>query len=167
MGLARDLMVVLSDYHGGYRLMRRRMRGDMRDFEGISRAVRDASEATLRVTLSRLKKRGLVRNEKGRWWLTKNGKGFLARLLVRRPVLFSHHKQQREKNMIVAFDIPESRRLARNWLRANLVHLGFIMLQKSVWFGPAPLPKELIAAMQEWKILSCVKFFEAKESDIV
>ena len=51
--------------------------------------------------------------------------------------------------MIVIFDIPEIRKNKRNWLRGDLMALGFMQLQKSVWFGPAPLPKKFIEYLND------------------
>ncbi len=69
--------------------------------------------------------------------------------------------------MIIAFDIPESKRKSRYQLRIELVSLGFKMLQKSVWLGPAPLPKEILEHLKNMDILPHLKFFEVKEKDIV
>jgi len=81
-----------------------------------------------------------------------------------------NRKQTENKNirqMIIAFDIPEEKRKNRYWLRVELVSLGFKMLQKSVWLGPAPLPKELLDHLKNIDILPYLKFFEVKKSDIV
>ena len=69
--------------------------------------------------------------------------------------------------MVIVFDIPELRRKQRNWLRAELVALDFIPLQKSVWLGPAPLPKEFIKYLSETNLLQYLKFFKAAEEDII
>ena len=71
------------------------------------------------------------------------------------------------KNMVIVFDIPEKHKHKRNWLRLELANLGFGLLQKSVWFGPAPLPKTFIRALDELKLLRHLKFFEARETEII
>ncbi len=168
MSFTDDLLVVLSSYSGGYRLMRARMRGDMRQFRGDvpNRSAERASDATMRVTLSRLKKRGLIENRKGEWKITKWGRKYLADKRV-----FPNHAEKTaahtQKNIIISFDIPEKQRKERHWLRTELVILGFIMLQKSVWFGPSPLPDAFVESLKNLKILPHIKFFEAKESDII
>lgn len=165
MPLTNDLLTIISGYHEGYRLMRRRMHGHSYG-RNISGHFASASEPTLRVTLSRLKKRGLVQNKRGIWFITEKGLEYLSKKsLLKLP--FSKSNQGKPKNMIVAFDIPENFKKERNWLRAALKNLSFKMLQKSVWFGPAPLPSDLIFALKEIKILNFIKFFKAEESDIV
>ena len=68
--------------------------------------------------------------------------------------------------MIVAFDVPERKRSQRDWLRAELKILGFIQLQKSVWFGPAPLPKTFILAVRDIHLLQYIKFYRANEYEV-
>lgn len=122
------------------------------------------SSATVQVTLSRLKKRGLVERNNHIWSLTTKGMRYMKKVagLKEREVL---HKQP--KNLIVAFDIPEYKKKERAWLRAELVSLGFTMLQKSLWFGPSPLPKDFITALGEKNIIQHTKFFKAEEYEIV
>lgn len=46
------------------------------------------------------------------------------------------------KNLIVIYDIPENMKKERNWFRRQLINFGYEMIQRSVWVGPSPLPKE-------------------------
>ncbi len=69
--------------------------------------------------------------------------------------------------MIISFDIPETKHSLRDKLRSDLMALGFVMLQKSLWFGPGPLPEEFLEELDHARILKCLKFFEAREADIV
>jgi CRISPR/Cas system-associated endoribonuclease Cas2 len=48
------------------------------------------------------------------------------------------------KNLIVMYDIPHEQKKERDWFRRQLVNFGYIMIQKSVWVGPSPLPKEFV-----------------------
>ncbi len=45
---------------------------------------------------------------------------------------------------IVMFDIPSNKRSERDWLRYQLKGFNYSMIQKGVWVGPSPLPKEFI-----------------------
>ena len=47
-----------------------------------------------------------------------------------------------ETDLMVIFDIPEKKRTTRNWLRDQLKDWNFKMIQKSIWKGKGPLPKE-------------------------
>jgi len=124
----------------------------------------------MRVTLSRLKKRGLVEKKGKMWRITKLGREYLHRAsgAFHWPI---HSKATRAtrapKNMVIVFDVPEKEKRKRNWLRAELRLVGFTILQESVWFGPAPVPESFAKNVKELQLLPYLKFFEAKEKDIV
>lgn len=169
MTLAEEILTILANYPEGYRLMRMEMHGRSPRFLSSASQSRLplASNNTIRVTLSRMKKNGLLQNNNGLWKRTRKGKEYLARALNKFPK-HSHTSSNRKlKNMIIAFDIPEVDKRKRHWLRTELVNHGFHMLQKSVWFGSAPLPVQFIESLQKLELLQHMKFFEAKEADIV
>lgn len=125
----------------------------------------------LSVALSRLKKNGLVSREGHIWAITQRGEKFLRDhpilTLIPHRKKITHEENRRKKNMIIAFDIPEQYRRKRNWLRVELVNLGFIKIQKSFWFGPAPLSQDFIESLHSLQLLPYLKFFNAKEEEIV
>ena len=164
MSLTDDLLIILTDYSGGYKLLRKRMKGWMDVPKPKRIDYQKLKEQTLRTILSRLKKRGLVEDKKGIWAITEKGREFLKNKIPH----FGHLKtENKKKEMVVVFDIPELRRKQRNWLRSELMALNFIPLQKSVWLGPAPLPKEFIKYLSETNLLQYLKFFKATEEDII
>ncbi len=168
MSLSDDLLIILTDYSGGYRLMRKRMAGYTGPV-GKRMPPREVGDDTLRVTLSRLKKQGLVKNNGGIWAITAKGRDFLMTKLTKKPprFVYQNRKSSAKKNTIIIFDIPESDRRKRDWLRGELTALKFIKLQKSVWFGSSPLPNDFIAALNEFNLLRYVKFFKATEEEII
>lgn len=133
------------------------------------KSKKEIKENTMRIILSRLKKRGFVENDSRIWKLTKKGKEYLEEKLARmmpsrrERLLFKTKK----KNLIVAFDIPETMRRKRDWLRNELAAHGFEQLQKSVWFGPGPLPQEFIEDCQRLDIPHCLRFFQATKKEII
>lgn len=52
------------------------------------------------------------------------------------------------KNLIVIYDIPEKLKKERDWFRRQLISFGYEMIQRSVWVGPSPLPKEFKAYLK-------------------
>jgi len=170
MSLIDNLLTVLASYSGGYRPRRQRMRGYPPEPKRQAKNYLEIKENTLRKTFSRLKARGLAENREGNWFITKKGKEYISRKLsdpFRHQGGYSQTLRARPKTMIIAFDIPESKRRCRAWLRAELRLLGFEPLQKSVWLGPAPLPKEFIKALNGLSLLAYLKFFRASEVDVV
>lgn len=160
--------------------MRSRIRGytGPADFQKIKSAI-ESREDSLRVALSKLKQQGLVRNKDGRWGATRKGTEYIkvkirklkdttaAYAPILRRLSYANIPKTRSKNMVIAFDIPEIFRKKRRWLRVELVSLNFMPMQKSVWFGPAPLPREFIDALHTLHILKYIKFFKAEEYGIV
>lgn len=169
MSAVEDILTILTSYHAGYRVLRARMGSYTGPMPGEERRHSPPvayDDAVIHATLSRMKRNNLVEHHNHIWNITKKGMAFLAKQKAIR-----RHKQYRipksaERNMIIAFDIPERQKVMRNWLRVELVNLGFTMLQKSVWFGPAPLPSIFVSSLQKTRLLSHMKFFEVKESQI-
>src|SRR3989344_5254871 len=56
----------------------------------------------------------------------------------------SSFEKSSPKNLIVMYDIPHEKKKERDWFRRQLVNFDYIMIQKSVWVGPSPLPKEFM-----------------------
>ena len=147
--------------------MRATMRGMPSYKKRASSSDLNISENAFHVTLSRLKRKGLVENQGRIWKITKRGRDYLLHNKRRLPAHTRPALIKQQKNMIVAFDIPEREKKKREWLRSELINLGFEMLQKSFWLGPSPLPKEFIHTLREFKILPYIKFFRAHETEII
>ena len=90
-------------------------------------------------SINRLKENGLIefkkRNGKTFVNLTEKGKEKLFRYQIG-ELKINKPKKWDKKWRIIIFDIKEVRRGTRNVLRKELVNLGFIKLQNSVWVYP-------------------------------
>jgi len=58
------------------------------------------------------------------------------------------------------FDISESKKAEREWFRWNLKKFNFIMIQKSVWVGPSPLPKEFLNYIKKIGLKESIRTFK-------
>jgi len=173
MSITDEILFFLSQNPGNYRELRMRLIGDTyladkRLDAEIRKKELLAKEKSFRTLLSQLKRRGLVTNKDGLWQITLTGQKKKEQVSSS-PAKNFHYSQipESDRKMIIAFDIPEANKAERHWLRVVLINLGFVMLQRSVWFGPAPLPDEFIEDLRAKKIHEYLKFFEVKESDIV
>lgn len=176
---AEGILGILTYHGGGWRVVRgyiNRETVPCREARKYTLSDRTVSDATVRTTLSRLKKLGYVRSHDGAWSITKAGGEYLNRLSRASHRLPAHNtikdQQVNVKNttierIIVAFDIPESKRATRRWLRIELGLLGFELLQQSVWIGPTPLPEEFITDIKDMDILEHLKFFHVSKTDVV
>lgn len=168
MSLVEEILTILASYSGGYKLIRKKMMGYSSYSPSMRNGVRKIKEDSLKTTLSRLKKRGLIESEGGIWGIKRKGREYLKNKLISKVPHFRHLKSKNNnKKIIVIFDIPEKRKNQRNWLRGELMALDFTLLQKSVWLGPALLPKEFIKYLNKVGLLPCLKFFKATEEDVV
>jgi CRISPR/Cas system-associated endoribonuclease Cas2 len=61
---------------------------------------------------------------------------------------------------IVTFDIPESEKRKREWLREALRNLGFSFVQKSVWLGKIKLPEGFLEDIKQLGLIDFVEIFQ-------
>jgi len=76
----------------------------------------------------------------------------------------SSFKDNAPKNLIIMYDIPHNLKKERDWFRRHLIKFGYIMIQKSVWVGPSPLPKDFLNYLKEIKIGNKFKTFKLAKS---
>jgi DNA-binding transcriptional regulator PaaX len=73
---------------------------------------------------------------------------------------YDNFKLNSPKDMIVTYDIPANRRKERDWFRRHLQKFDYIMVQKSVWIGPSPLPKDFLNYVKSIGLLKQFKTFK-------
>ncbi|MEK9185687.1 MAG: hypothetical protein AAB863_02825 [Patescibacteria group bacterium] len=130
------------------------------NFFGVPKFLLHDSK-TVRSTLSRLSKKGFVKNTSyGKWMITPDGKKYFEKENKILRQFASPFKKGSVRNLLVMFDIPESRSTERHWFRAHLRKFNYKMIQKSVWVGPSPLPKEFVAYLKEVRLIDCIKQFK-------
>ncbi len=150
MSIKRKLFDLLLEPHLRYKGMTVSMFG----LPAFNRYERDS----LYSELSRLMKSKYVVRDGETWKLTEKGELY-ARSIGQTGFTHSLTKQQ-SKNLILMFDIPESRRKERNSLRKYLRNFHYVMIQKSVWVGPSPLPKEFLEYLNKTKLKNSIKTFK-------
>lgn len=103
------------------------------------------SKQTFHSILWRLQKQKLVERDIKGWNITE-----LGRKLVGKIKYAPRAALPKEDGIIrlVIFDIPERERKKRIWLRFELLACGFKILQKSVWIGYRPLPREFLESLE-------------------
>lgn len=66
-------------------------------------------------------------------------------------------KNTAPKNLVVIYDIPERQKKERDWFRRHLKRFDYIMIQRSIWVGPSPLPKDFLAYVRSLGLLNKFK----------
>ncbi|MDP2788871.1 MAG: CRISPR-associated endonuclease Cas2 [bacterium] len=56
----------------------------------------------------------------------------------------SPFKKDSPKNLIVMYDVSEQKKKERDWFRRQLKNFDYVMIQRSVWVGPSPLPEDFL-----------------------
>ena len=105
--------------------------------------------------LQKLKKEKLVHIGEDAVTLSHKGRICVEQKMNRLIFFTSPFPKNTTKDLLVLFDIPENRKAEREWFRRQLREFGYEMIQKSVWLGPSPLPKDFV---------QYVKFIGLKEN---
>jgi DNA-binding transcriptional regulator PaaX len=153
-------MSIIMDILEGFWDMEFNYKGVKVNFFGVPRFLLDnENENTIRNGLCRLKKKRYIEGDSKKGWrITKSGKNFLEIRKILKDFR-SPFSNKDNKTLLIMFDIPESRKQERAWLRKHLIKFNYFMIQKSVWVGPSPLPKEFVLYVKEIKLDSCIKSF--------
>ena len=64
------------------------------------------------------------------------------------------------KDTVVMFDIPSDKRSERDWLRYQLKGFNYSLIQKGVWVGPSPLPKDFLDYVKSIGLFGKLKIFK-------
>lgn len=117
------------------------------------------------VSVTRLRKKGLIR-KRGRWYeLTARGHTYIDFLKRGFKKKADQMARWDGKFRLVTFDIPESQRRDRTWLTAELLALDFIRLQKSVFVGKYPIAEDVFQEMKRRDLIRRVRLLTVGEID--
>lgn len=123
------------------------------------------SFGSMRTTIYRLHKDNLIEKQGSGWFLTPAGRKYTRKKLDSLQQFFSAPNQKdKTRNLIVMFDIPEAKKAEREWFRWHLKKFKFIMIQRSVWVGPFPLPKEFLNYVKKIGLKGTIKTFKLARS---
>lgn len=122
--------------------------------------LKNHSRGSVQSTLSRLHKKGIINTGDMGWRLTPAGKRYMRKKEDSFRQFDACFDKNTPKNLIVMFDIPETQKAEREWFRWHLKKFNYVMIQKSVWVGPSPLPKEFMTYIEKIRLKDKVKTFK-------
>ena len=116
------------------------------------------------VILSRLKSQKLI-DRKGsrrqaRWVINTKGSAKIAAYRNPPNIMPKQDGQAR----LVVYDIPETERKKREWIRSALVVSGYNQLQRSVWLGYCPLPQKFVKKIYDFGLRTKVHIVSINKS---
>lgn len=116
---------------------------------------------TLANKFSLLGKKHLVsRMSNGEYCITAEGLIFLEKGKDILKKFETEKDENSPKDLLLIYDIPEDKKKERDWFRRHLKNFHFIMVQRSVWVGPSPLPKDFSNYLKEIKLGDNLKTFK-------
>ena len=129
------------------------------------RYPRDFELEYFRNVLTRLRQDGLVARGGFKLWKITNRGNEHADFLKKYHVYeqFKASNSKKRPNTIITFDVPELQRKKRDYLRLELIALGYVPIQKSVWIGHSPLPKEFLDYVKDLRLARHLQIFTVKD----
>jgi len=116
---------------------------------------------TLANNFSVLSKKGLIKKtSNGEYIISIKGMEFLesGKNILRK--YGTDKNKNSPKDLLIVYDIEEDKKSERDWFRRHLKKFHFIMIQRSVWVGPSPLPREFLSYLKEIKLINNLKTFK-------
>lgn len=114
--------------------------------------------------ISRLKKQGYLLKEFDRLKLSHAGRKYIEKKIDSLKQFSSCFAIEAPKNLIVMYDIPENKKAEREWLRFHLRKFGYLMIHRSVWVGPSPLPPEFVSYIRHIHLEKNIKVMKLAKS---
>lgn len=109
----------------------------------------------VKTAIGRLKQQGLIKfeekNERSFVRLTDKGKNKLLKYQLQ-EIKIKKPKKWDKKWRVIIFDIKEHKRFIRDGLRKELINLGFLRLQNSVWVYPYECEEVIIMLKSHFQI---------------
>jgi len=112
-----------------------------------------------RATCYRLKKNHLIEKGEGGWRITPIGKKYIKEHFYLKS-FEPKFKKTDPKNLLVIFDIPQTKARYRDWFRRQLKIYNFTMIQQSAWMGPSPLPRDFVEYVKYVGLSQNIKTFK-------
>ena len=129
---------------------------------GIPR-FKQYSKKSVQTTINRLYKNKIIEKELAGVVLSKYGKEYVKKKFDSLKQFDRPEKISSKKDLLLMFDIPTEKKAHREWFRWHLKKFGYVMVQKSVWVGPSPLPKEFKDYVKKIKLDKCIKTFKLEK----
>jgi DNA-binding transcriptional regulator PaaX len=123
-------------------------------------AFRDYSKNTMSGALSHMRKKGFLTDDGDQLMITLRGREYVKRKYDSLQQFQCKFRKDAPKNLVLMFDVPETKKAEREWLRWHLKKFNYEMIQKSVWVGPSPLPKGFLIYLNTIGLKSQIKTFK-------
>lgn len=118
------------------------------------------NKSSFRSAICRLRQKGYISHEDECWIITELGINYIDKCENSLKQFESPFGKNCKRNLILIFDIPESKKVERDWLRWQLKKFQYKLIQRSVWVGPSPLPHDFKKYLKFIKLQQYIKTFK-------
>lgn len=109
----------------------------------------------------RLRKKGILESRNDQIYIHRDN---LLKFSVKNNLIIKNVLPDRTEKVLISFDIPEKKKKTRDWLRNQIKYWEFKMIQKSLWLGYGPLPREFTNRLRQLEIHENVRIFRIKKT---
>lgn len=171
-GAATSVDIISAILESGYGAPYSKMDRNYRKREGARLAKQLEYKERQRFfnLISKLKREGFIERKERSWQITHLGKDKFKKISNDSKRFIDRPKYERVADKVmrlIIFDIPESEKMKRNWLRDVLTNLGFRMLQKSVWLGEVKIPEDFLEDLRRLRIFQFIHIFAVYKSGTI
>lgn len=117
----------------------------------------EVEKSVCRQNIYRLKKNGFLEQKEDTFCLSEKGIEHYSNKYRR-----IKEGIKKDNKIIFIFDIPEEKKKTREWIRNQIKFWDFKMIQKSVWVGYGPFPKDFSNRLKLLEVDKCVKIFNVE-----
>ena len=114
---------------------------------------------SFRQHIYRLGRRGVIHSERNSIVICHKD---LTRFIKTRNSVIRWVRPSGASKVLISFDIPETKKKTRDWLRNQLKYWDFKMIHQSLWLGAGPMPKEFVTHVSFLGIDKNVRIFNVK-----
>ena len=125
-----------------------------------SRAIerqKNLKAGNFRQHLYRLHKKGIIESNGDIIYINQKN---LQKFKIKKNFLIKNVIFNKNQKVLLSFDIPETKKATRDWLRNQIRHWDFEMIHKSLWVGYGPLPREFNMRLKQLGIEKNVRVFK-------
>lgn len=130
-------------------------------WERVSARQKNLNIGAFNQHLYRLRKKGIIESKNDHIYIHK---GDLLKFSVKNNLIIKNVSPEKTEKVLISFDIPEKKKKTRDWLRNQIKYWDFKMIQKSLWLGYGPLPKEFSNRLKQLGINENVRIFRVKKA---
>ncbi len=147
--LSKKILEYLAETSVGLVYMGARIMVNPHDLKRGTKIYSDYLDQYLPKLIANLKNSPYFSFEDGNYYVTEKGRMEIIRNVVRNKKGKTKHWDGLWRGII--FDIPEAKRIDRDFLRKELALMGCKEIQKSVWVTHLDIEKELMMILKFWK----------------